>query len=159
MAIDTLYVNPSKTIAIKVFPGVVVRVIVGQVTRDHLEHSLSMHHHPIVGDRYVELCRIAPSRAHEIPDDEFRKLAAATLKQQSGRLTAIAYVVAGSGFVSSMAHMVIAGVSLLSRATHVEKVFSEPLPAASWLALQSPTVKLDPADIAATVDQLVKLTR
>jgi hypothetical protein len=159
MALDPRYVNPEKTIAMQAFPGVVLQVLSGQVTREHFERSLPWLEHPILGDRYVQLIRIAPTSIKEIPDDEFRKAAAQMLKQQSGRLAALAFVVAGEGFLSSMSRAVITGVSLLARAAHHEKVFSEPLAAATWLASQSPSVVLVPEQIVRSLDELIALTR
>jgi hypothetical protein len=156
---DSSYVNPSKTIAVQVFPGVVLQSLSGLVTRDQYERMLPMLEHPIIGDRYVQLIHVVPTSIGDLPDDEFRKCAADSLKRQSGRLAALAYVVAGEGFLASMARTVIAGVSLLSRSTHAEKVFSESLPAATWLASHSGARTLVPADVVRAVEELVRLNR
>ncbi|MFV8749710.1 hypothetical protein ACNOYE_04055 [Nannocystaceae bacterium ST9] len=155
---DRTFLGPNNTIAMRVSPGVVVQVFTGKVSREHLDASLHMLDHPIVGVPYVQLCRVSPTSVKELPDDEFRARAAESLKARAGKLVGFAYVVAGEGFLASMARAVITGINVVLRPTHPEKVFSEPLAAANWLATHLPEGAFVPEQIVRDVDELVALT-
>jgi hypothetical protein len=151
------FLSPNKTIAMRVMPGVVLQVFSGKLTVAEFETALPMLDHPIIGGRYVQLCRLAPSGGKEAPDDDFRARAAKSMREREGKLVAFAYVIIGEGFVASVARAVIAGINVLSRPNHAQKVFSEPQTASIWLAEQHPAGNIDTAQMLKALDELVDL--
>jgi hypothetical protein len=151
------FVCPNKTIAIGVLPGVFVQAFAGKLTLAELETVLPMLDHPTLGDRYVQLVRVAPTGVHDAPDDEFRARVAQTAREREGKTLAFAYVVVGDGFLGSMIRAVITGITVLSRPKHPEKVFSEPQAAIAWLVGHLPAGSVDPAQVLRTLDELIDL--
>jgi hypothetical protein len=151
------FLSPNKTIAMRVMPGVVLQVFSGKLTVAEFETALPLLDHPILGHRYVQLCRLAPTGGKEAPDDDFRARAAKSMREREGRLAGFAYVIIGEGFVASVARAVIAGINVLSRPSHAQKVFSEPQPASIWLAEQLPAGTIDPAALLRSLDELIDL--
>lgn len=154
---EQTFISRNKTVATGVLPGMVLQVFSGKSTLEEFEAAQHMLDHPIIGERYVQLCRLAPSGGREAPDDEFRARAAQTLREREGRLVAFAYVIVGEGFVASVARAVIAGINVLSRSSHPQKVFSEPKAAIAWLAEQLPAGAINPAQVMLALDELVDL--
>jgi hypothetical protein len=154
---DQTFVSPNKTIAVRVLPGVILQVFSGKMTVEEYETMRHMHEHPVLGDRYVQLCRLAPKGVSEAPDADFRSRVAQRVREREGKLVAFAYVLIGEGLVSSVARAVIAGINVLSRRSHAQKVFSEPRAAIAWLAEQLPTAKIDPAELTRALDELIDL--
>lgn len=154
---DQTFLSPNKTVAIRVLPGAVLLVFSGKMTLAEFEAALPMLDHPILGDRYVQLCRLAPGGVKEAPDEDFRARAARSVREREGKLVAFAYVLIGEGFVASVARTVIAGIGVLSRASHPQKVFSDPRAAIDWLAGQRPAGTIDPDQLMLMLDELVEL--
>jgi hypothetical protein len=153
------YLGPSKTIAMRASPGVILQVFTGKVSRAELDGALHMLDLPVVGARYVQLCRFEPNGVKDMPDDDFRTLAAKSIRDRNDRIAAFAYLIIGEGFLASMARAVVTGINVLSRPKHAVKVFSEPLEAAVWLAAQMPEGTVLPNQITTGLDELVALTR
>lgn len=151
------FLSPNKTIAMRVLPGVVLQVFSGKLTLAEFEASLPMLDHPILGKRYVQLCRVAPTGVKEAPDDDFRARAAKTMREREEKLAGFAYLVIGEGFKASVVRAVIAGINVLSRPGHPQKVFSEPEAAFLWLAEQLPPGTIDPAQLMRMLDELIEL--
>jgi hypothetical protein len=154
---DQTFLSPNKTIAVRVLPGVVLQVFSGKMTREEFESTRPLLDHPILGDRYVQLTRLAPSGVREAPDPDFRTSAAKSVRERERRIVAFAYVLIGEGFVASVARTVIAGINVLSRPNHAQKVFSEPQTASIWLAEQHPAGNIDTAQMLKALDELVDL--
>lgn len=152
------YLSPSKTIAMRASPGLILQVFTGKVSRADLDGALHMLDLPVVGARYVQLCRVQPNGVKDMPDDDFRALAAKSIRERNDRIAAFAYVIIGEGFLASMTRAVITGINVLSRPKHAMKVFSEPLEAAEWLATQMPDGSVAPAEILAGLDELTSLS-
>lgn len=154
---DQTFLSPNKSIAIRVLPGVVLQVFSGKMTREEFETTRPMLDHPILGDRYVQLTRLAPSGMQDAPDQDFRTRVAQSARERDGKIVAFAYVLIGEGFVASVARTVIAGISVLSRSSFPQKVFPEPNAALAWLAGQHPAGALDPAQLMLELDELIEL--
>jgi hypothetical protein len=154
---DQTFLSPNKTIAIRVLPGAVLQVFSGKMTREEFETTRPMLDHPILGDRYVQLTRLAPSGMQEAPDPDFRARAAESAREREEKIVAFAYVLIGGGLVASVARTVIAGISVLSRSSFPQKVFSESNAALAWLAGQHPAGALDPAQLMLELEELIDL--
>jgi hypothetical protein len=154
---DQTFLSPNKTIAVRVLPGVVLQVFSGKMTREEFESTRPLLDHPILGDRYVQLTRLAPSGVKEAPDPDFRARAAESVRERERRIVAFAYVLIGEGFVASVARTVIAGINVLSRPSFPQRVFPESNAALAWLAGQLPAGTIDPAQLLLELDDLIDL--
>jgi hypothetical protein len=134
MSDDLTFVSPSGVMAMRVIPGLLVQTITGKPTREDFVYVAERGFtHPALGERFVQICRVAPDSVRDTPDDDFRKTAAEYVERQHGKLQGFGYVVVGSPLLSATARAVISGISLLSRAPHPEKAFGDLEDAARWL--------------------------
>jgi hypothetical protein len=154
---DQTFLSPNKTIAVRVLPGAVLQVFSGKMTAGEFESTRPMLEHPILGDRYVQLTRLAPSGVKEAPDPDFRACAAKSMREREEHVAAFAFVLIGDGLVGSVARTVIAGINVLARRSFPQKVFPEPSAAITWLAGHLPAGTIDPAELMASLDELIEL--
>ena len=154
---DRAYVSESGTISMLALPGLFVQADVGKPTRAEWEAGRHCFDHPVLGDRYVMLCRISPRTGRDIPDDEYRRAVSAGAEAKRGRLVAVGYVViVNSGMLGATTRAVIAGISMLRRHSHEERVFGAVNDAAQWLHEKLPQGQTPQAMVAAH-DELMTL--
>ena len=149
--------STNGALAMRVMPGLLAQTIHGSVNGEDFDLVAEpAFNHPLLGDRFVVVCRIAPKSVRDAPDDGFREAAAAQIKRHAGRLRGFAFVVVGSTLLGATARAVISGISLLSRSPHPEKAFKDIDEAARWLHSLHPEGRT-PEEIVGSVDALVGL--
>jgi hypothetical protein len=150
-------VSPSRELAMQATPGLLLVSIAGRVTWAEYEPILSaVYREEVLGPRHLVLARIEPTSVRDLPDDEFRQHGAKTLiERHAAQIAGFAYLIAGRGFMASIAQSVVAGVSLISRTPYPERTLSDPSKAADWLSEQLPGGP-SPAQILERVELLVR---
>jgi hypothetical protein len=97
--------------------------------------------------------------ANPPPDDKTRDAISKAMKDRGSRVSALAYVVLGSGFRAGAVRAALVTLNLLSQAPYPKKVFANNLgDAVEWIAATAPHV-LKPADASRTKQEIEAFQR